>query len=268
MASRLPEEGGGNLRLVIVSDLHVGSEAGLTPFPSNKTQGQLYNRWVDCIEHFGQRPDMLICNGDSTDGTQEKGASSADSDHIAGQIDGAATLLTMWRPKRCCIVAGTHYHTSAARGRVDFEELLAMRLRASGIPETTFHRKLNLTVCGWFRLQCRHKIGASAVPQGRFTSPNRSRMWGIVGAYAAAGKAPHLSVFSHVHYWGYSEDSISATMTTPGWQAIGSDYGDRSCDGRIDVGAVQIIVGKTESEGWSWEKRLYPAAAADRAVSL
>ena len=61
---------------------------------------------------------------------------------------------------------------------------------------------------------------------------------------------------------------MSAAMTTPGWQAIGSDYGDRECDGLIDIGAVQLRIGKTEEEGWQWQKRLYPAAVAERAVSL
>jgi hypothetical protein len=256
------------MRIVIVSDLHVGSESGLTPFPTNKTQGQLYNRWADCIGHFGARPDLLIANGDCVDGTQEKGAGSGDSDWIASQIDRAASLIAEWRPKCICIVGGTHYHTSAARGRVDFEEILAGRLRAGKFPGTTFHRKLNLEVAGWWRGQFRHKIGSSSVPYGAATAPSRSKIWGVINAYGDGKKAPHLSVFSHTHRWNYSEDAFGATMITPAWQAIGSDHGDRACDGHVDLGAVQLTIGKTEAEGWSWKKRLYPAAVADRTVRL
>ena len=56
-------------------------------------------------------------------------------------------------------------------------------------------------------------------------------------------------------------------MTTPCWQALGSAYGD-TLDGHVDLGAVQLTVGKTEAEGWHWTKRLYPAAVVDRTVRL
>lgn len=249
------------MRIVIVSDLHCGSEAGITPLASNQIQRQLYNRWADCIEHLGGKPDLLVCNGDAVDGLQSKGRGQGDSDWMARQIDHAAMLLSEWNAKQICIVSGTAYHTRAAAS-VDFEELLAMQLKCR------YERKLNIEAHGWFRLQCRHKIGGSGIPHGRFTAPNRSKAWGVMNAAQAGGKPPHLSVFSHVHYWGYSEDAFGATMTTPAWQAIGNVYGDTACDGHVDVGAVQLRVGKTQAEGWSWQKRLYPAAAADRTVRL
>ena len=255
------------MRIVIVSDLHVGSEAGLTPFATNKTQGQLYNRWADCIQHFGARPDLLICNGDAVDGLQLKGRGRGDSDWISKQIDGAAVLLNEWRAKNICIVSGTPYHVAAGNGCIDFEELLSNDMISRG-RNCTFTRKLNMELCGWFRLQCRHKIGSSGVPYGRMTAPNRSKAWGALNAGLDGKRAPHLSVFSHVHYWGYGEDAFGATMTTPAWQAIGGAFGDTACDGHVDLGAVQLTIGKTESEGWSWRKRLYPAAVVDRTVKL
>lgn len=256
------------MRIVIISDLHVGSEAGLTPFANSKLQGQLYNRWADCIQTLGAKPDLLVCNGDAVDGLQLKGRGAGDSDWISKQIDGAAVLLSEWKAKRICIVSGTPYHTAAGCGAVDFEELLAARLRADGRQAVEFTRKGNFELAGWFRVQFRHKIGSSSVPHGRMTSPNRSKVWGALNAYADGKKAPHLSIFSHVHYWGYAEDVFGAVMTTPAWQAIGGAFGDTECDGHVDLGAVQLTVGKTEAEGWSWQKRLYPAAAVDRTVRL
>ena len=247
------------MRIVVVSDLHCGSAAGLTPFATNRTQGQLYNRWADCIQHFGACPDVLVCNGDAVDGLQAKGRGQGDSDWSSKQIMDAATLLSMWKAKRTIIVAGTGYHVRAGAS-VDFEEMLAHLLRAD------YFHKLNLTVSDWFRLQCRHKIGGSGIPHGRFTAQSRSKAWGVMNAAQSGGKAPHLSVFSHVHYWSYAEDAFGATMTTPAWEALGGYYGSTSCDGHVDVGAVQLTVGKTEAEGWSWQKRLYPAAAAERSV--
>jgi hypothetical protein len=249
------------MRIVIISDLHCGSEAGMTPLAGNKTQAQLYNRYADCIQHFGGRPDLLVVNGDAVDGLQLKGRGRGDSDWASKQIMDAATLISMWKARRVAIVAGTPYHTRAATS-VDFDEILAHQLKAE------YYRKLNLTACGWFRLQCRHKINSSSIPHGRFTAPARSKAWGVLNAAQSGGRAPHLCVFSHVHYWTYAEDAFGATMTTPAWQAIGSMYGDTACDGHVDVGAVQLVVGKSEKDGWTWQKRLYPAAAADRSVSL
>lgn len=249
------------MRIVIISDLHCGSESGLSPFASaGEIQAALINRYEDTIAHFGKRPDILIVNGDAVDGTQEKGQGAGDSAWASKQINEAAMLIQMWDAVETFIVAGTGYHVRAGKS-VDFEEMLANQIKAE------YHRKLNLCVDGWFRLQCRHKIGSSGIPHGRFTSPNRSKAWGIMNAQHGGGTPPHLSVFSHVHYWGYSEDAFGATMTTPAWQAAGNAHGDTACDGHIDIGAVMLKVGKTEAEGWSWEKRLYPAAVVQRTVN-
>lgn len=253
------------MRIVIVSDLHCGSEAGLNPLPKTPLQRELLKRYRDCIANLGTKPDMLICNGDAVDGLQLRGRGRGDEDWASAQINYAANLLNEWEAGEVCLVSGTPYHTSTASGCVDFEELLAMQMRAGGT-KVMFTRKLNIVLRGWFRLQCRHKIGSSGIPHGRMTAPNRSKAWGALNASLGGGKAPHLSVFSHVHYWGYAEDAFGAVMTTPAWQAIGGSFGDLACDGHIDIGAVALDIGKTEAEGWHWKKRLYPAAAVDRTV--
>lgn len=245
------------MQIVIISDLHVGSAVGLTPSPQNAVQKGLIERYEDCIKHLG-KPDLLIVNGDATDGLQIKGGMRDDDDWIPSQIDHAAQLVSMWKAKEVFVVGGTPYHVSAMSGKVDFEEILAHRIRAK------FQNKLDMVLGGWFRLMCRHKIGSSSIPHGRFTPQARSRMWSILNSAVDGERPPHLSIFSHVHFFSYCEDFMGASMTTPAWSALGSAFGD-SLDGHCDVGAVKITVkGKDD---WRWEKRLYKAAVVDRRVS-
>lgn len=250
-------------RLVIISDLHCGSEAGLSPRPDTALKRGLLARYTDCIAHLGARPDILVINGDAIDGTQDRGRGDGDSAIIHQQIADACALVKMWRPRAVYCVAGTQYHVGG--DVVEGEQVLAIMLREGGIP-ATFHRKLNMTINDWFRVQFRHHIGSSGIPHGRHTPQSRSKVWGYLNA-ACGGSAPaHLSVYSHVHYWTYSEDFMGAAMTTPAWQAIGSRYGDERCDGHVDLGAVEITIGQTERQGWSWRKRLYPAGVVARSV--
>lgn len=251
-------------RIVVVSDLHCGSTAALWNCGGKQTQTELLARWQDCIAHFGARPDILICNGDAIDGHQHKGGDLLENGRELGaQIGAAVGLLRMWRAREYFIVSGSGYHVSDTGD--ESERDLAVRLESHG-ERATFTRKLNLLVNGWFRLQCRHHIGSSGIPHGRMTPQMRSKTWGALNAAQTGGKPPHLSIFSHVHYWTYAEDFSGAVMTTPAWQALGGRYGDERCDGHCDIGAVQITIGGRECNGHAWSKRLYPAAVVNRTV--
>lgn len=251
------------MRVILLGDYHAGSVAGLTPRPTNAIQRGVLARYQDCIKTLGPRPDYLVANGDLVDGQQLRGRDAGDSDWLETQMRDACQLLKMWQAREIFIVSGTQYHVSA--GTLDMEHVVASMLREGGT-KAHFSRKLNLTLRGWFILQARHHIGSSGVPHGRFTSQNRSRVWGVLNAALDSKSWPHLSVYSHVHYWTYSEDAWGAVMTLPAWQAVGSRYGSERCDGHCDIGAVELRVGKTQQEGWQWRKRLYQASVADRAV--
>ena len=261
-----------NQRWILCSDLHCGAVTGLSYDPHGTIGKKLFERWQDCISHFGKKPDVVVMNGDGIDGTDVKGKDTRCS-ILDEQARDCAELLLMWGAKKeYVIVSGTPYHTGN-NGEAEDNRIahhLEMLLRANGDTKTkvTYTRKLKTTINDWFRLEMRHRIGASSVPHGRSTAMARAKFWNVItGALSSArGKAvaswPHLMVFSHVHYFGLQEDAFGTVLTTPCWQALGSRFGDEMCDGHIDCGAIQLTVG--EKGTWDLQKRLYPAGMVSR----
>jgi len=249
---------------ILTGDFHVGSEVGLTPFPQNPIQKEVLKAYEDSIKHFGNKPDYLFLNGDLIDGEQKRGRGRDDCGHLDTQIDHAVNLIKLWKPKETFILAGTQYHVGG--DSIDAEYHIAMRLKEAGW-KVTWTRKLNIELNKWFRMEMRHHLGSSGTPYGRHTAGAKARTWNILNA-AKNGHLdyPHLNVYSHVHYWHYEEDAWSASMGLPAWQAIGGRYGDERCDGSVDMGLVKLNIGKTEKDGWTWQKRLYRAAVVDRTV--
>ena len=247
--------------IVLVSDLHVGAPGGLTTEPKNKTQEALLERYEGLIKQWAT-PDVLICNGDAVDGPDPKGMDLDEFD-LTEQDDVAAKLLLKWKAKKLVLVSGTAYHTGAT---CMHEKSIAKSLRRAG-HNVTFTTKLKSQINGWFRLQCRHKIGGSGVPYGRATSPKRSMTWEILNAYLKEAKGAHLSVFGHVHYWQYHTDAFGSFMTLPCWQS-GGRFGDEQCDGHIDIGAVRLRVGAKETDGWAYDEKRFPVVVPSKWENL
>lgn len=254
---------------VIESDMHTGSAHGISSSPKNKTQKSLLDRWQDTIKFINRRPDLLVINGDAPDGQDKKCMSVEDTD-VPRQVEDAFNLIMMWNPKRVVIVEGSAYHTGDT---VQYEKFLAKHISLAGV-QCEFTTKFRARINGWFKFQARHKIGRSDVPYGQHTAPSRSQTHQVINAALEAretGKPvawPHLSVFSHVHYWSFAETAKGAVVTTPCWKAIGDRYGDTQCDGHVDIGTFWFEVGATEKEGWTWHKRLYPARVEHHTVEL
>lgn len=255
-------------RIVFISDLHCGSHVGLRSDPQNATQRGLLARYAETIAMFGKKPDVLVLNGDASDGQHLD--SDMQTTNIPWQIEEAEELLMMWQPKSIVIVEGTAFHTGDT---VAFEKFLAGYVARRGT-KTTYCIKFRARVNGWFKLQARHKVGRSMVPYGVHTAPAREQTNQVLNAAIEARHKreplswPHLSVFGHVHYWSYAETAQGAVVTLPAWKAIGDRYGDKECSGRVDIGAFQIFVQPTEQGGWTWERRLYPSRLESRTVDI
>jgi len=251
--------------IIMTGDFHCGSETGLDPKPDNPIQKQVLECYQDAIRTAGNHPDILILNGDLIDGTQDRGRGKLDKGDLELQIDKAVSLVEMWNPGKIIMTTGTQYHVGG--NAIEAESIIATMLRRTG-HNVTIQRKINAEINKWFRLEMRHHLGSSGIPHGRHTAGVRARNWNVLNAAHNGSKWPHLNVYSHVHYWHYEEDAWSASMGLPAWQAIGNRYGDERCDGHVDMGLVKLTVGKTERQGWSWQKYLYRAAVVDRTVKL
>lgn len=240
--------------VVITSDLHAGADNALTTEPQNVVQEKLLDLYDSTIKSLGYGPELLIVNGDLIDGPQRKGGSLSES-NLVQQDRIAAELIARWNPKEVMVVSGTKYHV--ADDGVNHEENVVTILNAMGI-QSTFHRRLRLTLQDWFDLECRHYIGTSSNPSGRANSPNRVKVWRNLTSQFEGRKAPNLLVFGHAHYYQFTEDSLGATLILPCWQAYGGVYGDEICDGQIDLGAVRLDLNPLEKT-WNICKKVYSA---------
>jgi len=251
---------------ILTGDFHCGSETGLDPFPSNPIQKKVLECYEDAIKNVGKSPDILFLNGDLIDGRQARGKGKGDDGDLLRQCQKAMTLIKMWSPGRIIMTTGTQYHVGD--DAIEAEEFIKTALVEGG-SKIEIHRKANVEINKWFRMELRHHLGSSTIPHGRHTAGARARTWNVLNAvYNGHMKWPHLNVYNHVHYWHYEEDAWSASMGVPAWQAIGNRYGDERCDGHVDMGLVKLEIGNTEKEGWRWVKRLYRAAVVDRTVKI
>ena len=251
------------MRVGLLADFHVGNEAGLALLPANGIQKKLKDLYEATIAKvLAEGPlDLLVAVGDIVDGAQEKSGGIDVTLRRNEQARQAAELLKLWNAKEMFLLEGTSYHTGLTRVEESVKDLLV----AAGI-QTSFHRKLNLLLNGWFKLQARHFIGSSSIPHARPSAPSRAKMWGVLNAAMKGETPPDLSVYAHVHYYQCLEDAFGVVMTLPCWQGIGSAYGDLKCDGHMDVGMVILDIGATREAGWSHQRILYPASHASRTV--
>ena len=244
-------------KVVIVSDLHCGHRAGLTPpewqyseLSSSETRKQfasmqkmIWQWYMSRVQAIGQ-PDLLICNGDAIDG---KGKRSGGSEIFEGdlmhQAEIATFCLQQWQAKKIMMTYGTPYHTGEGE---DFELVIADQLNA----EIKSH--LFIDVEGVI-LDVKHKIGGSSIPHGRHTAINREALWNMIWADRDIQPNADIVIRSHVHYYTYSENIGKACITTPALQGFGSKYGSRQCSGTVDIGLIELnIEGKNE-----WTKTLH-----------
>jgi hypothetical protein len=206
---------------ILTGDFHCGSETGLDPNPDNPIQEKVLECYLDAIRRVGSQPDLLFLNGDLIDGEQKRGRSKGDKGDLELQIDKAVALVKMWEPKRIIITTGTQYHVGG--DSIEAESMIADLLKEGG-SKVEVHRKANVTINNWFRMELRHHLGSSGVPHGRHTAGARSRLWNVLNAAHNGTEWPPLNVYNHVHYWHYEEDAWSASMGVPAWQAIGNRY--------------------------------------------
>jgi hypothetical protein len=262
---------------IIESDYHCGSKVGLRPNPRSVVQKELLKRRRDAIRWAGPPPDVLLINGDGTDGEDKRGRDT-DQPNPDIQAQWVADMAYMWRAKtEYIITAGTRYHETDDGWPIGerIKKYLELLCHKGGQPKVkvTYRSKLNTTINGWFRLQARHKIGSSTIPHGRTTAPARSKIWGVINAALNSSRNggvatwPHLVVFSHVHYFLVQEDAFGAVAVTPCWQALGGRYGDEQCDGHVDIGCYKLTVGAKEGDGWLLDKRVYQAGLEHRVES-
>ena len=229
-------------RVVVISDLHCGHRAGLTPpiyqyregdgergkfSVIQKTMWDWYTKKLESLQPIH----MLIVNGDAIEG---KGDRSGGTEIIEAdrekQVDMAIDCIGAAKAEKKVVIYGTPYHTGTEE---DWEAVLA-KLVGADIKSRAFVN------CEGVTFDVKHKVAGSIVPYGRYTAPARERIWNLV--WAERGMAPKANIFirSHVHYLTFAGDSRNLTITSPCLQGPGSKYGARQCSGTIDIGVLSF----------------------------
>lgn len=246
-------------RVVIVSDLHCGHWAGLTPpawqfHPSRNPEGSRLQAetWRWFVATIGPlRPDVLVCNGDAIDGKgQRSGSVELITADLEEQAEMAIVCLREAKAVHYMLTYGTPYHVSA--DGQDWEGHVA--------------RELGGTIGGHEWLECegvvfdfKHKVGSSQIPHGRHTAVARERLWNVLWAEQDLGHRAHVLVRSHVHYHDFCGDPDFLAMTTPALQGPGSIYGVRQCSGIVHFGFIEF---QCEGGRYTWTPHILRVQSA------
>lgn len=228
-------------RVMATGDWHSGHQVGLSP-PEYHTpttsehkfiklanvRREIWNWFDENVRPF--RPiDILILNGDAVDGKGERsgGTEQTSSDRTI-QCNMAYKAIEFIDPSVIRMTYGTPSHVGVLE---DWEDVLAEKAGAKiGSHE-------------WFEINgkifdCKHKIGSSQIPHGRFTPIAREVLWNREWAMDGSQPKADILLRSHVHYFSPIEYDGTIGMTLPAMMGFGSKYGSRQCSGRVDIGFV------------------------------
>ena len=235
-------------KVVIISDLHCGHRAGLTP-PDwqysaekdsekrkwGKLQSELWNQYLEIIQEI-KSIDVLIVNGDMVDGKNLRagGSELITSDRIE-QANMAVECINAWKCKTIVMTYGTPYHGGVDE---DWEKIVAKEVDAD-IQDHGFY-----DIAG-FIFDVKHHISKSAMPYGQITPLLREGEWNIKWS-VVKNNQPRADVLirSHVHYKELAYHDNCWHIITPALMGLGSKFGARICSNIVDWGVTLVEVEK------------------------
>ena len=253
-------------RIVVISDLHCGHRAGLTPpaWQWSDDPGEFDGRSAESRAWFGklqrinwdwyvkkmralQPIDGLVVNGDAVDGAKHPTECiHADPND---QVDMAEQCIRVVKFKKLLIIRGTPYHTGQFS---DVEDRIAERFSGCALGDHD-----QVTVNG-LCIDFKHKTGGGKRPHTTGGGPRAERF--DLDMYHKAGRMPlvHVVVRSHTHQKFYHPyelgDTKFAEIITPSLQCYGSKYGSRQCSGFVDFGIGYFDV--YDKGNWEWHVKL------------
>jgi len=242
-------------RVLVISDLHCGHRAGLTPpswqYKPNdgdldrtkfaEIQQAVWKFYTDTIDAL--KPiDYLFVLGDGIDGKglRSGGTEQLEADRLK-QCDIATDCINYVGAKNIVMVHGTPYHAGTEE---DFEGIIAKNVDAKKIGSHEW-----VDVNGVI-FDLKHFVSGSVIPHGRFTGIARDRLWNLIWAERNGQPKSDILIRGHVHYFGYCGDGGILNVTMPALQGWGSKYGSRLCTGTVDIGLVHFDI--TDHDNWSW----------------
>ena len=249
-------------KVIVISDLHCGHRAGLTP-PDyqwsgewGEVQRELWYEYNNLIAKIG-KADVLLINGDTIDGSGSRaGGTEAIKTSSLEQTDMAIECIKPWLHDMTKVIAsyGTAYHTSTSGE--DFEKIVTDKIGGE------IHSEPFIDIEGVV-FGMKHFIGQSSIPHGRGTALLRDVLWNII--WAARQEQPQCDVVIRSHVHAFFEATMIGPkgkmvqgVITPALQAAQTKYGGRIMSGTVDFGLIEYDVDNGE---YSWRAHIKPINA-------
>lgn len=242
-------------RVGIISDLHCGHLAGLTP-PEyqieltkddprrNKLaliQRELWDEFYRIVK-ANQPYDILIINGDCIEGKGERsGGTELISSDRKVQTDIAAQIIQTINAPINRMTYGTNSHTGKDE---DWEDIVADKVGA----KIGSHEWLDIN---GLIFDIKHRVSSSVIPHGRLTALAREVLWNRLWHIRGLQPLADVLIRSHVHYYEEIVHDGCRAVTTPSLQGMGSKFGARMCSGTVDFGVITADVYKDRHYTWS-----------------
>jgi hypothetical protein len=241
-------------RILVINDIHVGSIHSICsakptaegkPYQPNRSQRRLLKGWKQCIKMIGEAPDVIVVNGEPTDGNNRKGYSKELwSQSLVDQVRDFTKLFEMLPREdktKVYLTRGSAYH-------VDIEGTPIEEFAGDYINAETYHGHkanyhLQLKVNGQL-ISFAHETGYSKNYPAR--GNKLAAEWTTHAA--SVGKISerwNLSVRAHIHQ--INERSFGPKwrgITCPCWKYNTGDYFERHGPSTtpVDIGMTLITV--------------------------
>ena len=260
------------MKILIVSDTHVGSMSGLMPpkvklyHPAGEkafavattNQLKLYKAWEQMVDDVGG-VDMVFHLGDVVDGKQPKEEGMGLwSTRIKDQVDAAVQLLKMvkFRGKPEYVLAeGTPYHTDR---NPNADRLVAEELGCGG---NHYGPEVRIDIDG-YKIHMAHKIGVSTAAY-RSTAMNRELVMDQMTA-SLKGTTYDLILRGHCHYYVEVGGFRARGRTVPCWQFRTSYMAALGLGVQPELG--YLVLSDEEGGGWTIEAHQIPLTSPIREV--
>lgn len=249
--------------VLILSDLHSGHQAGLTPpeYQSGDMATWQGKSWEWFREQVGaHKPsggyDLCVINGDAIDGHGiRSGGREEITANLHRQCKIAKAALEGLPVHEFRFIRGTPYHGG---GGDAWEDVLADMMDAP------ISNSLVIEAEGVV-FDFRHKIGTSSIPHGRYTAVARDALWSQIKSERGTGTRTDIIVRSHAHYHVFCGDSRSLSMVTPALQGPWTEYGEQQCSGTTDYGFITF---RADAGEYEWDAHLMEVQCRDALLRL
>ena len=217
------------MKVLIVSDLHVGSIVGLWPerhqiegggiYEANASQKWLFSCWKKMLAEAQKLRPVVIINGDTIQGVHSKDGQIIGAT-VSAQCSAAFALLEPLSKaaSRLYFIRGTEWHDGKSAQDI---EVLAMSLGAVPGPDGQYSRwELYLDIGGAV-IHFTHHVGASSVAWYEATVPWRDALMllsELSRSFRCDMPGVKMIVRSHRHRFIHVNTPDMAALVTPAWQ--------------------------------------------------